>query len=84
MAAGLAVLLSNDIEHGPIEALFTVDEETGLTGAMNLGKGMISGKYLLNLDSEEDGEICVAAPVVSTPLAHSPMSRLRLPRNFTM
>ena len=59
MAAGLAVLLSNDIEHGPIEALFTVDEETGLTGAMNLGKGMISGKYLLNLDSEEDGEICV-------------------------
>ena len=59
MAAGLAALVSKDLVHGPIEALFTVDEETGLTGAMNLGKGMISGKYLLNLDSEEDGEICV-------------------------
>ena len=58
-AIELALLDSDDIEHGPIEALFTVDEETGLTGAMNLGKGMISGKYLLNLDSEEDGEICV-------------------------
>ena len=59
MAAGLAVMLSDDLVHGPIEALFTVDEETGLTGAQNLGEGMIEGQYLLNLDSEEDGEICV-------------------------
>ena len=59
LAAGLATLVSDDFVHGPIEALFTVDEETGLTGAMNLAKGMISGKYLLNLDSEEDGEICI-------------------------
>lgn len=60
IAAGLAVLLSDDFVHGPIEALFTVDEETGLTGAQNLGEGMLDGsKYLLNLDSEEDGEICI-------------------------
>ena len=59
MAAALAVLVSDDLVHGPIEALFTVDEETGLTGANNLGEGMIEGDILLNLDSEEDGEICI-------------------------
>ena len=59
MAASLAVLVSDDLVHGPIEALFTVDEETGLTGANNLGEGMIEGDILLNLDSEEDGEICI-------------------------
>lgn len=58
MAAALAVLVSTDIAHPAIEALFTVDEETGLTGAFNLGKDMLRGKYLLNLDSEE-GEICI-------------------------
>ena len=59
MAASLAVLVSPDLVHGPVEALFTVDEETGLTGANNLGKDMIEGDILLNLDSEEDGEICI-------------------------
>lgn len=84
MAAGLAVLLSNDIEHGPIEALFTVDEETGLTGAMNLGKGMIAANIFSTSTLRKTVRFAWAAPVVSTPLAHSPMSRLRLPRNFTM
>ncbi len=59
MAASLAVLVSTDLVHGPVEALFTVDEETGLTGANNLGEGMIEGDILLNLDSEEDGEVCI-------------------------
>ncbi len=59
MAAALALLVSKDIQHGAIEALFTVDEETGLTGAMNLGKGMISGSILLNLDSEDEAEIFI-------------------------
>ncbi|MBR6815066.1 MAG: aminoacyl-histidine dipeptidase [Alistipes sp.] len=59
MAAALAILLDKDSEHGPIEALFTVDEETGLTGAFNLGEGMLSGKYLINLDSEDEGEIFI-------------------------
>ena len=53
MAAALAALLDPALEHGPLEALFTVDEETGLTGAFGLGKGMLTGRYLVNLDSED-------------------------------
>ena len=59
MAAGLATLIDPAIVSGPVQALFTVDEETGLTGANALGEGMIEGDILLNLDSEEDGEICI-------------------------
>ena len=59
MAAALAALVDKDLVHGPLEALFTVDEETGLTGANNLGDGMITGTILLNLDSEDDAEIFV-------------------------
>lgn len=58
MAAALAVLVS-DAAHGAVEALFTVDEETGLTGAFNLGKGMIDGNILINLDSEDEGELFI-------------------------
>lgn len=57
VAAELAILASDDIEHGPIECLFTVDEETGLTGAKALQKGFMTGEILLNLDSEDEGEI---------------------------
>lgn len=59
MAGALAALVDDTLVHGPLEALFTVDEETGLTGANNLGEGMISGSILLNLDSEDDAEIFV-------------------------
>ena len=59
MAAALAAMADKDIEHGPLEALFTVNEEIGLEGAENLGKDMISGKILINLDSEDDGEIFI-------------------------
>ena len=59
MAAALAALIDDKLVHGPLEALFTVDEETGLTGANNLGEGMISGTMLLNLDSEDDAELFV-------------------------
>lgn len=59
MAGALAALVDDSLVHGPLEALFTVDEETGLTGANNLGDGMISGTMLLNLDSEDDAEIFV-------------------------
>ncbi len=59
MAASLAVMADDSLVHGPVEALFTVDEETGMTGANNLGAGMISGKILINLDSEDDAEIFV-------------------------
>ena len=59
MAAALAVLIDPSVEHGPVEALFTVDEETGLTGAFELGEDMLTGKYLVNLDSEDEGEIFI-------------------------
>ena len=59
MAAALAALLDPALEHGPLEALFTVDEETGLTGAFGLGKGMLTGRYLVNLDSEDEGELFI-------------------------
>lgn len=54
VAAILAVLASNDIAHPPLEALFTLDEEQGLSGAKYLGRGLLKGKILLNLDTEED------------------------------
>lgn len=57
MAAEMALLTSTDIEHGKIECLFTVDEETGLSGAFALEAGFFEGKILLNLDSEDEGEI---------------------------
>ncbi len=59
MAAQMAVLVSNDIKHGPIEALFTVDEETGLTGAFALEPGFFESNILLNLDSEDEGEMFI-------------------------
>ena len=55
MAAQLVLLENNQIEHGPVECLFTVDEESGMTGAKNLQPGFIEGKILLNLDSEDEG-----------------------------
>ncbi|MFJ1424761.1 aminoacyl-histidine dipeptidase [Capnocytophaga canimorsus] len=57
VAAIMAILQSYDIEHPDIEALFTIDEETGMTGAMGLKGGLLNGDILLNLDTEEDDEI---------------------------
>ena len=59
IAMALAILDAKEIEHGPIECLFTVSEETGLTGATNLKPGMMNGKMLINLDSEDEGEIFI-------------------------
>ena len=59
IAGALAALTDDTLVHGPLEALITVDEETGLTGANNLGDDMIHGTMLLNLDSEDDAEIFV-------------------------
>ncbi|MCL2098078.1 MAG: aminoacyl-histidine dipeptidase [Bacteroidales bacterium] len=58
LAMAMAVLEANDLEHGPIEALFTADEETGMTGAFGLKPGLLNGDILINLDSEEEGELC--------------------------
>lgn len=59
VAAQLALLESKDIKHGPIECLFTIDEETGLTGAFGLKPGFLKSTILLNLDSEDDGELFI-------------------------
>ncbi len=59
VAAALAVLESKDLEHGPIECLFTVDEETGMTGAFALKPGFVKGDILINMDSEDEGELYI-------------------------
>jgi len=59
VAAAMAVLEATDIEHGPIEALFTIDEETGMTGAFGLKPDVLKGDILLNMDSEDEGELYI-------------------------
>jgi dipeptidase D len=59
VAAAMAVLEATDLQHGPIEALFTIDEETGMTGAFGLKPGLLQGDILINMDSEDEGELYV-------------------------
>jgi dipeptidase D len=59
VAAMLAVLEADNINHGPVEALFTISEETGMDGAFGMKPGILNGDILLNLDSEEEGELIV-------------------------
>ena len=60
IAMEMALLKANDIEHGPIECVFTRDEETGLTGAFEMKPGFMTGDYLINLDSEDEGQLFVS------------------------
>lgn len=59
VAAIMGLLVSKDIPHPALEALFTIDEETGMTGALSLKSGTLHGKYLLNLDTEDDNELTI-------------------------
>ncbi len=59
VAMAMAVLEAKDLEHGPIEGLFTVDEETGMTGAFGLKPGLLNGDILINVDTEDEGDLCV-------------------------
>lgn len=59
VATALAILTDDTLEHGPLEVLITMDEETGMTGANNLEKGELKGTILINLDSEDDAEVFV-------------------------
>jgi len=68
VAAALAVMESNDIAHGPLEFAFTIDEESGLTGASAFPGGLLKSKYFLNLDNEEKAPSVSAVPVASRRL----------------
>jgi len=72
VAAAMAAATDPAVVHGPLELLFTVDEETGLTGAANLDPALVHGRVMLNLDTEEDGVLCVGC-------AGGADSRLTLP-----
>lgn len=72
VAAMLAVLEADGLVHGPLEFLFTIDEETGLTGASDLDPSLLTGKLLLNLDTEEENEVTIGC-------AGAGMSHLTLP-----
>ncbi len=75
IAAQLAILASKEIKHGPVECLFTVDEETGLTGAFEMKAGFFDSKILLNLDSEDEGELfigCAGGIDTVATLAYTP------------
>jgi dipeptidase D len=77
VAAMLAILEADDLVHGPLELLFTVDEETGLNGAAGLDASLLEGRRLINLDSEEEGSLCVgcaggADSTVTLPLTSMP------------
>jgi len=84
VAASLAVLDSKDISHGPIECLFTVDEETGLTGANALQPGFFTGMRLLNLDSEEEGSIYIGcAGGKTTSFSKQTKKRIKNDKNYS-
>jgi dipeptidase D len=59
VAATMAIMAATNLKHGPIEALMTIDEETGMTGAFNLKPGLLHGDIMINLDSEDEGEVYV-------------------------
>lgn len=77
VCAALAVLASKEVDHGPLEVLVTIDEETGLTGANGLPAGLLQAKYLVNLDSEEEGFLTIGCAggidtIVSRALGFQP------------
>ncbi|MDE5688235.1 MAG: aminoacyl-histidine dipeptidase [Paramuribaculum sp.] len=83
VAASLAILTEPELVHGPLEALFTVDEETGMTGAFGIGDGMINGDILLNLDSEDDAELFVGCAGGVDTVCTFTYNRSFAPKDFT-
>ena len=76
VAAGLAVMESTDIAHGPLELIFTIDEETGLTGASEFPGGVLKSKYFLNLDSEEENKLTIGCAGGLNSVATRPVTRV--------
>jgi len=83
VASIMAILSSTDIPHPPIEALFTIDEETGMTGAMGLKGGLLQGDILLNLDTEEDDEIDIGCAGGIDVTAHRTYNEENTPKKTT-
>jgi dipeptidase D len=82
IAAQMAILSSDDLEHGPIECLFTVDEETGLSGAFALQPGFMTGNTLLNLDSEDEGELFIGCAGGIDTVAKFKFKREKFPDKY--
>ena len=79
VAIGLALMEDKEAVHGPVELLFTIDEETGLNGASGLGAGFVSGKLFMNLDSEEEGVFYVGCAGGRDTSVRLPVAREPLP-----
>lgn len=82
IATQLAVLAADDIQHGPIECLFTVDEETGLTGAFALKEGFMEGDILINLDSEDEGELFIGCAGGANTTAEFAYQAIDAPQDY--
>lgn len=81
-AFAMAALLDENLVHGPIEALFTVDEEQGLIGANGLQPGFVTGSILLNLDSEEHGQLVIGCAGGKVTLAELPFTMVDAPHDL--
>lgn len=81
-AIELAILDSDDIEHGPLECVFTRDEETSLTGAMGMKEGFMKGDMLINLDSEDEGQIFISCAGGKTTSAKFTFTREQAPEGY--
>ncbi|WP_296259736.1 aminoacyl-histidine dipeptidase [uncultured Phocaeicola sp.] len=82
IATELAVLASDNIGHGPVQCLFTVDEETGLTGAFALKEGFMEGDILINLDSEDEGELFIGCAGGAGTTATFPCTMTAAPEGY--
>ena len=83
-AAALAVLEADDLQHGPLEVLLTIDEESGMTGAKGLKPGLLQGSLMLNLDSEEEGELCVGCAGGMDVVVEHEYQTEALPKGFSV
>jgi dipeptidase D len=83
IAAQLALLAADDIQHGPVECLFTIDEETGLTGAFGLDPNFMEGRILLNLDSEDEGELFIGCAGGKDTVIRMPFETEASPANHS-
>lgn len=82
IAACLAVLADDSIEHGPLQCLFTVDEETQLTGAIALEKGFMTGDVLINLDSEDEGQLFIGCAGGIDSIGELTYTEIKVPQDY--